>query len=77
MINTIDIACYADENTPCNIGKNQCDQQAKLQKASVKLFKWFYENGMKVHQDEYHFLLILEISTKFSLPACILENSDS
>ena len=77
MIDTIDIASYADENTPCNIGKKQCDQQTKLQKPSVKLFKWFYENGMKAHQDKCHFLSSLDISTKFSLPACILENSDS
>ena len=32
---------------------------------------------MKANPDKYHFLSSLDISTKFSLPACILENSDS
>ena len=57
-------------------GKIQCDLETKLQKASVKLFKLFYENDMKVKQDKCHFLSSLDISAQFSLPACILENSD-
>ena len=32
---------------------------------------------MKVNQDKFHFLLSVDISTKFSLPACIQENSGS
>ena len=48
-----------------------------MQNASIKLFKWFYENGLKANQDKCHFLSSLDINTKFSLPACILENSDS
>ena len=48
-----------------------------LEKASVKLFKWFHENGLKANQDKCHFLSSLDINTKFSLPACILENSNS
>ena len=32
---------------------------------------------MKANQDKYHFLLSLDINTKFSLPACILQISDS
>ena len=59
------------------MGKSQCDLETKLQKASVKLSKWFYENGLKANQDKCHFLSSLDIKTKFSLPACILENSDS
>ena len=49
MIDTIDIASYADGNTPYSAGKHQCDLETKLQKASVKLFKWFHENGMKAN----------------------------
>ena len=75
MIDTTDIASYADDNTPYMIGKNQCDLETKLQEASVKLFKWFHENGMKANQDKCHFLSSLDISTKFSLLACIVENS--
>ena len=49
----------------------------KLQKVSVKLFKWFHENGLKANQDKYNFLSSLERNTKFSLPVCIPENSNS
>ena len=52
--------------------KNQCDLKTKLQKASVKLFKWYPEKGKKTNQDKCHFLSSLDISTKFSLPDCIL-----
>ena len=45
MVDNIDIASYADDNTPYSVGKSQCDLETKLQKTSVKLFKWFHENG--------------------------------
>ena len=77
MIGTINIASYADDNTPYSVGKNQCDLETKLQKASFKLFKWFHQNCMKANQDKCHFLWSLNISTKFPPPAYILENSDS
>ena len=38
MINTIDIASYADDNTPYSVGKNRYNIETKLQKASVKRF---------------------------------------
>ena len=62
MIDTIDIASYAVDNTPYSVGKNQCDLETKLQKASVKRFKWFHENVMKANQDKCHFLSGLDIS---------------
>ena len=77
MVDNIDIARYDDDNTPCSVGKSQSDLETKLQKASVKLFKWFHENGLKANQDKCHFLSSLDINTKFLLPACILENSNS
>ena len=77
MIDTIEIASYADDNTRYSVGKNQYDLETKLQMASPKIFKWFRENDMKANQDKCRFLSSLNISTKFSLPASILENSDS
>ena len=77
MVGNIDIASYADDNTPYSVGKSQCDLETKLQKASVKIFKWFHENGLKANQNKCHFLSSLDINTKFSLPTCILENSSS
>ena len=51
------IASYTDDSTPNSVGKSL--------KASVKIFKWFQENGLKANQDKCHSLSILDISTKF------------
>ena len=77
VIDYIDIARYADDNTLYSARKCQCDLETKLQKASVKLFKWFHENGLTLNLDKCHFLERLYINTKFSLCACILEKSDA
>ena len=77
MVDNIDIVNYADDNTTYSVGKSQCELEAKLQKASVNLFKLFQENGLKANQNKSDFLSSLNINTKFSLLACILENSDS
>ena len=77
MLRNIDIASYGDDNTPYSVEKSRCDLETKLQKTSVKLFKWFHENGLKSNLEKCHFLSSLHINTKFSLPACILENSNS
>ena len=39
MVDNIDIASYADDNTPYSVGKSHCDLETNLQKTSVKLFK--------------------------------------
>ena len=77
MIDNIDIASYADDNTRNSVGKSQCDLETKLQNASVKLFEWFHQNGLKSNHEKCHFLSSLDINTKFSLPACMLENPNS
>ena len=77
IIDNIDIASYADDSNTYSVGKSQYDLETKFQKASVKLFKWFHENGLKANQDKCHFLSSLDINTKFTLPACILKNSAS
>ena len=77
MVDNIDIASYADDNTPYSVGKSQCDLETKLKKASVKLFKWFHENDLKANQGKCHFLSSLDTNKKFSLSACILENTNS
>ena len=71
MIDSIDIARYTDDNTSNSVEKSQCDQKRKLEKASVKLFKWSRENGLKANQDKCHFLPGLNMNTKFLLPACL------
>ena len=59
------IASYTDDSTPYSVGKSQCDLEAKLENASVKIFKRFQGNGLKANQDKCHFPSSLDISTKF------------
>ena len=44
-----------------SVGKSRCDLEIKLQKASVKLFKWFHENGLRANQDKCDFLSSLDV----------------
>ena len=48
-----------------------------IAKGISQILKWFHENALKANQDKCHFLSSLDINTKFLLPACILENSNS
>ena len=59
IANNIDIASYADDNTFYSVGKSQCDLETKLQKTSVKLFKWFHEDGLKANRDNVIFYRVL------------------
>ena len=77
MVDTVDIASYADDSPSYSVGNNQCKLEKKLQKVLLKLYNWFHENGLKANRDKSHYMSSLDISTKFSLPACILKNSGS
>ena len=73
-IDSVDIASYADDNTPYTT-TYKWEVENKLEIVSVKLFKWFLENGMKANQGKCHFLSSLDITTKLSLPECSVMNS--
>ena len=49
----------------------------KIAKGISQTFEWFHENDLKGNQDKCNFLSSLDINTKFSLPASILENLNS
>ena len=51
----IDIASYADDNTPYTTG-NSIEKIQKLEKAVKTLFQWFSDNQMKANPDKCHFL---------------------
>ena len=75
MIDTIDIASYADGETPYSVEKNQCDLETKLQNVSGNLLNGSMKATLKTNQDKCHFLSSLDLSSKFFLPTCILEKS--
>ena len=56
IMNEVDFASYADDNTPFFIGEDVDDVISKLQNASKTLFQWFNDNQMKANPDKCHFI---------------------
>ena len=56
VMNDVDFASYADDNTPFFVGNDLDEVIFKLQNASITLFQWFKDNQMKVNPDKCHFL---------------------
>ena len=56
IMNEIDFASYADDNTPYVVVNNIEDVIIKLQNASITLVQWFYDNQMKANPDKCHFI---------------------
>ena len=71
----IDIAKFADDNTPYLSAKNVEDVIESLEGASVSLFKWFENNLLKGNADKCHFLV--SSSQKVSLNINNFKTKDS
>ena len=57
IIKVIDIASYADDNTPCVSADNIDGVTWYLEEASEILFKWANDNLMKINADKCHLLV--------------------
>ena len=75
-VDEIDIASYADDNTPHTVGHTP-EMMNKLETVCKKLFKWFSENGMKANPTKFSFLSSLETNTQIYLDECNIKNSAS
>ena len=56
IMNDIEFASYADDNTPYIVGNDVQDVILKLQNASCTLFQWFKVNQLKANADKCHFI---------------------
>ena len=56
IMENIDIASYADHNTPYITGNSVGEVIQKLENAEQTLFQWFSDNQMKANPDKCHFL---------------------
>ena len=72
----IDIANFADDNTPYLSAKNVEDVIESLERASVSLFRWFENNLFKGNADKYHFLLSTIREVSFNVNNFKIKNSD-
>ena len=56
VMENIDIASYADDNTPYTAGNSTEEVIQKLENAAKTLFQWFSDNQMKADPDKCYFL---------------------
>ena len=56
IMNKVDFASYADDNTPYVIGNGVKEAINSLKEASDELFYWFANNQMKANPDKCHLL---------------------
>ena len=52
----IDIASYANDNTPYTTGNSMEEVIQKLENTAKTLFQWFSDNQMKANPDKCHFV---------------------
>ena len=57
ILNKIDMANYADDNTPCASSNDVNGLVKSLEETSKDLFKWFDDNLMKSNPDKCHLLV--------------------
>ena len=57
IVNSTDIANYADDNTPYATANDIDSLIASLEEASKSLFTWFHNNLMKSNADKCHLLV--------------------
>ena len=76
VLNNVDIANFADDNTPFISANNIDDLIDSPEKASSRLFKWFKDNLFKGNPDKCHLLVSTNEKTKINIGEFSIENSD-
>ena len=77
IVNEIDFASYADDNTPFVSGDRLDDVLVSLENASLKLFDWFSNNQMKANPDKCHLLTSSTDSIAIKIKDIEILNSES
>ena len=76
ILNNIEIASYADDNTPYCSYKSFEDVITCLERTAGDLFAWFNNNGMKANADKCHLLLNTKEKLKANISNYTIINSD-
>ena len=71
----IDIASYADDNTPYTTGNSMEEVIQKLENAAKTLFQWFSDNQMKANPDKCHFLCNSNSEVSLTMETQKIKNS--
>ena len=75
MMNDVEFASYADNNTPFFVGDDLNDIILSLQNASKTLFKWFNDNQMKANPGKCHFICSSSVKTSIMIENEQIRNS--
>ena len=75
MNGDIDIANFADENTPYTSAKYIDDAIETLDQASVSLFKWFELKLLKGNADKCHFLITIDQEESLNVDGFSIKNN--
>ena len=77
MIDDINIANYADNNTSFVSGGTPLSVITSLENAAEKLFKWFVNNHMKAKHNKCHFLMSTLTPISIKVKDYVIKNSDN
>ena len=76
VMNDIDFASYADDNTLYVSSDSIVDLIRILENDSIKLFKWFSDNMMKANKDKCHLIVSSNKHVSMKLDNIETENSN-
>ena len=75
IIDDIDFASYADDNTPCTIGNDMANVISKLRNSLKLFFQWFMDNQMKANPQKCQFICSTNDTVNLVVENRILDNS--
>ena len=76
VVKDIDIAIYADDNTPFTVENNIDNVIASLEQVSDVLFNWFKNNRLKSNVDKCHVLVSTNKPVGIKIGDYTIDNSD-
>ena len=77
MIHDINIANYADDNSPFVSGDTPLNVITSSENAAEKLFEWFANNHMKANHEKCHLLMSTLTPISIKVKYYIIKNSDN
>ena len=77
VVQNVDFASYADDNTIYNPIENIDDVILSLQESSKQLFKWFSDNKMKSNSDKCHLIVSTNDTTEIQIGDSVIKSSST
>ena len=72
----IDIANYADDNTPYACSSDLDSVIFKLQKNTERIFRWFYNNNLISNAEKSHQIVSTKKNLEIQVSSCSIRNED-